>query len=69
VRLRRLLAQFLGSALLAAVVTGSAIAAERVSPHKLVGGVAATAPLRMLHPDVTPAQAADVAIPRDQSRQ
>jgi len=57
---RRLTAEFLGSAFLAAVV--SFIGAQ------VVGGALAVGVIKALYPDVTPAEAADVIVPHDQTR-
>ncbi len=69
---RRLAAEFLGSGLLAAVVIGSGIAAQRLSPGEtgleLLENAAATAAglfAIILMFGVTPAEAADVVVPHE----
>ncbi len=69
---RRLAAEFLGSGFLAAVVIGSGIAAQRLSPggtglELLENAVATTAGLFavILMFGVTPAEAADVVVPHE----
>jgi glycerol uptake facilitator-like aquaporin len=105
---RRLLAELLGSAFLAALVIGSGVAAQTLSPNdvglelfenaaanpaisvgrifsntfagiapvsvpgfvaaQLVGGACAILAVRVLFPDVTPAEAAQVVLPHHEER-
>ena len=58
---RRLLAELLGSAFLAALVIGSGIAAQ------LVGGACAILAVRALYPDLTPDEAAEAVMPHHES--
>jgi len=96
---RRLLAELLGSAFLAAVVIGSGIAAQQLSPHdvglellenagrifsntfagiapasvppfviaQMIGGAVAILAIRVLYPDITAAEAAQVLLPHTDS--
>ena len=60
--LRRLTAEFPGSAFLAAVVIGSGIAAQ------FIGGVLAAGVIKALYPGATSADAADIIVPHDSQR-
>ena len=74
---RRLAAEFLGSAFLAAIVIGSGIGrmfsntfagiAPSSAPSfigaQVIGGVLAWVIIRTLYPSITPAQAADIIVP------